>query len=914
MNVRKKAVNGTLGSDLSFYKSIIEKSPSGYAYNRIVLDGNGNPCDYEFVEVNAAFENLTGKKRSDIIGRKFTESFQGLEKGKSEWIRLCGDVAMNGGELDIEEYSMVLGKWYKVIVFSPENMHFAAHFIDITKEKEHLSEIQKNKELISNILEGTNVGTWTWNVETGETVFNERMAQIIGYTLDEMLPVSITTFRKYLHSEDMDKFEAELKRVFGRELEYYDIESRMMHKNGNPVWIQGRGKVTSWTDDGKPLVMNGTITEITERKNLEIRLQENEEKFRNIFLAERDSIFLVYKVSGSILEVNDAACSSYGYSHGEMMRLKNIDLSAEPEKTRAAAQEFQASIPLRYHKKKDGSVFPVDINSSLFVLKNRDVMLHHVRDISEKKAYEDNLKKSELQMREILENSLDASYKRNFLTKPYDYLSPVFKRISGYAASELNALTEETLMNLIHPDDLPDVERAIAEYISDFSGTAYNVTYRFRHKEGHYVWFYDQFIIVRDDCGQSIARIGSVKDITEKRLQGLELIKAKNDAEEANNAKSNFLANMSHEIRTPMNGFLGMIQLMERSELTAEQRELMEIAKTSAKTLLILINDILDYSRIEAGKMSLDKIAFHLGTVISETMSLFKPSAENAGLSMEVFFDKDVHDNLVGDPFRLRQIISNLLGNSIKFTNEGRIDISVKRVETQNDKDVKLEFAVKDTGMGIHPDKMGLLFKRFSQVDAANKHAYGGSGLGLSICKGLVEKMGGEIWVESTEGIGSRFCFTCVFEKAGTDAASMEHAKANQSEGKKDISILLVEDDVVCRKVVELFAREKDWRVAFAENGKKAVDVLGQDSFDIVLMDLQMPIMNGYEATAIIRESERSHEMHTPIIAMTAFAIKGDRMKCLEAGMDDYLSKPVDVDEFYNMVEKWTGINAKKTA
>jgi CheY-like chemotaxis protein len=292
--------------------------------------------------------------------------------------------------------------------------------------------------------------------------------------------------------------------------------------------------------------------------------------------------------------------------------------------------------------------------------------------------------------------------------------------------------------------------------------------------------------------------------------------------------------------------------------------------------------------------------------MINDTINLFKVSAENTGLLMEASINQDVPDNHIGDPFRLRQIIANLLGNALKFTKEGRIDISVKNIETQNNKKVKLEFQVRDTGIGIPLDKVDILFKRFSQVDATNIHAYGGSGLGLSICKGLVEKMGGEIWVESIEGEGSRFYFTCVLEKASMEIDFIEPAAVMQAQEQRDISILIVEDDAVSRIVMEKFAIRKRWKVTIAENGKKAYELFKQMRFDIVLMDIQMPIMNGYTATGIIRELESPNGIHTPIIAMTAFALNGDRKKCLEAGMDDYLSKPVDINEFYATVEKWT--------
>ena len=239
----------------------------------------------------------------------------------------------------------------------------------------------------------------------------------------------------------------------------------------------------------------------------------------------------------------------------------------------------------------------------------------------------------------------------------------------------------------------------------------------------------------------------------------------------------------------------------------------------------------------------------------------------------------------MGDSFRLKQILSNLIGNAVKFTPKGNIKIDVKNIKVQNNEGIMLEFVVKDTGIGIPIDKVDVLFKRFSQVDSSDTRVYGGSGLGLSICKGLIEKMGGEIWVESIAGEGSKFCFTIVFEKAVEQIDFREPATvAMKSQERRDISILIVEDDAVSRTVVEKFATRKSWKVTIAENGKQAIDIFQQSNFDIVLLDVQMPVMNGYETTGIIRGLESSKGTHTPIIAMTAFALKGDREECIEVG------------------------------
>jgi len=386
------------------------------------------------------------------------------------------------------------------------------------------------------------------------------------------------------------------------------------------------------------------------------------------------------------------------------------------------------------------------------------------------------------------------------------------------------------------------------------------------------------------------------------------LAEAKKIAEDANVSKSQFLANMSHEIRTPMNGYMGMIQLMQSTHLTAEQNEYLDIAKSSADSLLALIDDILDYSKIEAGKMELDKRRFKLEYLVSETLNLFKIAILKAGLYIEVNIDKGVPGFFLGDLFRIKQILSNLIGNAIKFTKQGGVSLHIKAITENEGNNVLLEFEVKDTGIGIPAEKVECLFKRFSQVDNSDTRAYGGSGLGLAICKGLVEKMNGEIWVESTLGKGSSFYFTCQLELGDVEIRQNRVCEEKVSMEHKKVKILLVEDDLISRTIIERYATKNNWEIMKAFNGQDAIDNFKQNKFDIVLMDVQMPIMDGYTATNQIRAYERSigQNNRTPIIALTAYTIKGDRENCLAAGMDDYLSKPVDLKALYAKILKWT--------
>lgn len=479
--------------------------------------------------------------------------------------------------------------------------------------------------------------------------------------------------------------------------------------------------------------------------------------------------------------------------------------------------------------------------------------------------------------------------------------------ILGYSDQELLSLT---FQDITHPDDLQTDLEFVDQVLRGVLKT-YQMEKRYFRKDKQVVWALLSVSLVHDNQGQPLHFISQIQNITERKQVEKTLQAAKEAAEAASIAKGEFLANMSHEIRTPMNGILGMTELALDTELTKEQRDYLSTVKYSADSLLTIIDDILDISKIEAGKLDLNSISFDLREHLAQTLHPLALKAQQKEIAFSCEIESDVPQYLNSDPVRLRQIMTNLVGNALKFTEQGTISIRVAS-ESLSESQRRLHFAVSDTGIGIPPERQKVIFDAFSQADGSTTRKYGGTGLGLTISKQLSEMMGGKIWVESKQGQGSTFHFTILAEASIEPLLAEEPISLPAVESENPtlllpnkLSILLVEDNPVNQKLALRLLEKMGYSVMVAGNGRIALEMHASGQFDLILMDVQMPEIDGLEATATIRKRDLLAKRHTPIIAMTAHAMEGDRERCLLAGMDDYVTKPIQVEKLRKAINNY---------
>jgi len=642
-------------------------------------------------------------------------------------------------------------------------------------------------------------------------------------------------------------------------------------------------------------VYNGIITE---QRLQHDELRESEERFRNLFHQHSAVFLLIDAESGAIIDANQSACSYYGYTPEELQQLDinainmmGAEQHAALRKRIADGEAGQFTAP---HRLKNGETRTVTVNSTPVMVAGRKVLFSIINDITEQQEAERLVTSQEAMFSTIFENmgvgisiispdmrilSMNPVMRSWFpdldiSTQPLCYM--------GFNSPPINSPcpwcpTVQTLAD-------GETHIAVTETPTPGGIRNYKVV----------------ATPVRDSRGGIIAAIEVVEDVTEQVSHEVLMCSARAAAEEANRAKSEFLANMSHEIRTPMNGIIGMTQLLNMTELSEEQQEYLRHIDSSGRNLLTLINDILDLSKIESGVLELEMAEFSLEQAVKDVVSTQLPVIRSKDLAIEISIDPAVPALFLGDQTRFKQVLLNLLGNAVKFTSQGKIDISVE-LENLLAGTAVVRISVSDTGIGMAPEQLEKIFNAFTQADSSTTRRYGGTGLGLAICSRLVKLMNGSITVESSPGAGSSFHVHLPFEVCRQSTAESD-APADLClwDGAR-YSILVAEDNPVNQKFISTILAKMGHEVSCCDNGEQAVEAWRNGGFDCILMDIQMPVMSGVEALQQIRREEKTP---VPIIALTAHALIGDRERFLDSGFDGYLSKPLQLNDLAGVLRR----------
>ena len=751
------------------YRLLFSEMVVGFALLEVIYDENGTPCDHRYLELNPAFETHSGLFRDRVLGKTIREAIPDIEPF---WIETYGKVVTTGESVHFESYLQALQKWFDVTAFRTRQGQVAVTFADVTERKRAEEELHRSRQMLQSILDTIPQRVFWKDRDCIYLGCNRGLAGDAGLNSPEEI-IGKNDF-DLAWSGSAEVYRADDELVMEQGSAKLNFEERLSRPDGGLQWIR-TSKLPLRDRDGKVTGVIGTYEDITERKRAEEEVRESNERVKLVLDSVPEAVYGI-DMHGKCTFCNPACLRLLGYQ--DAADLLGKDMHA-----------------LIHHTRPDGTPYPPE----------------------ECHIYE------------------------------------AFQRGLG-----------------THIDD---------EVLWCRDGTSF---------PGEY-WSHP---MIRG--GKVIGAVVTFINITERKRGEQVLREAKDAAEAASRAKSEFLANMSHEIRTPINGIMGMTELTLDTELNPEQREYLSLVKSSSESLLLVINDILDFSRVESGKLNLETIEFDLYDCVGETMKALALRAHQKGLELAYDADPEVPSRLVGDPGRLRQVLVNLVGNAIKFTPCGEVLVTIERL-SQDAAGVELHFKVKDTGIGVPPEKHGMLFKAFSQADSSTTRKYGGTGLGLAISARLVELMAGKIWLESSEGQGSTFHFTARFVAAEVKANPSPALEAEL----QGLSLLVVDDNKTNRRILCAITRGWGMKPLAVESGAIALAALETaqqkgNPYRLVLIDSNMPVMDGFElAQKILERSARNDQPEATVLMLTSGGHPGEATRCKQLGISAYLLKPV---------------------
>jgi len=718
--------------------------------------------------------------------------------------------------------------------------------------------------------------------------WNKGAERIYGYTSNEVLGKSInilTPNKIDEHKEILEKYRR------GEKLAHY--ETQRTTKDGSLINVFLT--ISPIYDEKKRIIGFSTIARDITRDFIERK--KSEFKFKGLLESAPDAIVIVNS-EGKIQLVNSQTEKLFGYNRAEIIgreleilipsRFKHAHLKnrkvffADPK-----ARAMGAGLDL-VGQNKEGKEFPVEISLSPLETEDGLLISAAIRDITKQKQ-------ASQYARSLIEASLDPLVTINADGKITD-VNEASEKVTGVPRKKL--IGTDFSDYFTEPDKAQDGYRQVFDkgFVADYPLTI-------KHESGKLTDVLYNASVYKDHKGNVLGVFAAARDLTDRK-KAEQVLAERERAEHSEKIKEQFLANMSHEIRTPMNAIIGFTDVLAKTKLSSNQQQYLHSIKTSGENLLVIINDILDYSKIEEGIIRFEKVSISIQQMLDSLRVMMAAKAEAKGINLIFRSDQNVPDAVIGDPMRLSQIILNLVSNAIKFTEKGSVIVNAKIKEERSDVLI-LEFEVSDTGIGIPEDKWQTIFERFQQAESHTARHYGGTGLGLSIVKNLVELQGGTISVSSEWAKGSVFTFTLPFQKADekVQAQKIKARKVNRSvtEGKKfvHLKVLLAEDNKMNQILMSVILANMGIDADIVGNGKLAIEKLEENSYDVILMDMQMPEMDGYQATQYIRKTLK---YSIPIIAITAHAMPGEKEKCLTLGMNEYISKPFREDKLYNII------------
>ncbi|MDA7977868.1 MAG: PAS domain S-box protein [Pirellulales bacterium] len=1021
--------------------------------------------EFRYLMINRRYEQLLGVENSDVIGktdfdiwpRELAEAFQANDR----------KVLETGRILEFEEIvthddgpHTYLSVKFPLRNAQGDTYAVAGISTDITGRKQAELALQESEDRRNLAMEAAKIGTWTWSIEEDSLLCDQRLHKIFGWESSEFQG-AIEGFFQRVHPDDRAAVRSAIRDATENNKDY-DVDFRILRgdpktQSGEIRNIVSRAAVVR-DADGKPIRMTGVCLDVTERERAEQALHETQMRMRRVVESAHDA-FIAINAEGNVIEWNREAERTFGWKAAEAVGQPLYELIV-PEPRRAAAASGinsyleggeGAFLNRRFETealRRDGTLFPVEMTITPLPFGETYVFSAFLHDITSRRQAEEALRKSDARFRRLVESNIVGITVDHFDGRIVE-ANDAFLQMTGYTRADLKQgkLNWEEMT----PGPYQESTRAAIETLRSTGVCTVREKDYFR-KDGTRVPALVGVTMLEESGDECIC---VAVDITERRRALADLQAAKEQADAANEAKSRFLANMSHEIRTPMNAIIGLTELVLDTPLETMQRDYLQMVQTSAESLLTIINDVLDYSKIEAGKLEVTHGNIRVRELVGDLLKSLGVQAHERHLELAHDVQPDVPEFVIGDGSRLRQILTNLIGNAIKFTERGEVVVNVE-LESRQDNTAVLKFVVRDTGIGIAQKDLDSIFEAFEQVDTSSTRRFAGTGLGLAITQRLVTLLGGEIWVDSEPGRGSRFHFTCPISL--TDTAPEELPQAGESlrglpvlvvddnatngrilqgqlvnwgmrptvvadanaamsqltqaaaegnpfllalvdgnmpvvdgfqlteqirgnaetaptlilmltsGGRPDdierceqlgisryltkpvkqselldnitsvvvslndsdpqprvstststgtteetavvstgLKILLAEDSLVNQKLAIGLLQKKGHHVHVVENGEDALKALEQHEFDVVLMDVQMPQMDGLEATAAIRKHEQQTGTHLPIIAMTAHAMQGDRERCLEAGMDDYVAKPIRSEVLYETINQLVG-------